>query len=89
MEKSIIINLTLLTVYSISVIAEGAIDGYNKRNNKMLHGLKLISHGGLLTMFLIVLIVANSNYYISPYILISFIIIRKPLLDYSWSITYT
>ena len=87
MEKSIILNLILLLIYSFSVIAEGYMDGYNKKNNKMLHGLKLISHGSLLTILFVALFF--TNYIVSPFILIGFIVIRKPFFDYSYSIGFT
>lgn len=87
MEKASILNLILLLIYSASVIAEAYMDGYLKKTNKLLHGLKLISHGGLLAITSIVLYFPELL--ITPLIILPFILIRKPLFDYSWSFAYS
>lgn len=85
-NTNILINLLLLFIYSLSVISEGYMDGYNKLNNKMLHGLKLISHGGLLILFFLAIILSDNN--LSPLLFMPFILIRKPIFDYSYSFGY-
>ena len=84
MQTSILLNSVLLLIYWISVSCEGYMDGYLKRTNKMLHGLKLGSHGGLLIIIFTILLF--NNYYISPLIIVAFIIARKPFFDYSWTL---
>ena len=86
METSILINSILLIIYWISVSCEGYMDGYLKKTGKMLHGLKLGSHGGLLVITFIAL---YFNYlFISPLIVLPFLVSRKPFFDYAWTLGY-
>lgn len=86
MTQSSIINLILLFLYAAAKVAEGNMDGYNKRHGVMKHGLKLISDGGLLIMVFLTILLWNWD----PSIYIPFlcIAIRKPLIDMSYPYGY-
>ena len=86
MTLSSTINLILLLLYAAAKIAEGYIDGYNKKYGVLRHGLKLISDGGPLIMVFLTIWLWNWN----PSIYIPFlcIAIRKPLIDMSYSYGY-
>lgn len=85
MTTESIVNLLLLVSYLLTIIPEAFIDARMKKTSTMYHGPKAAIFIGITGLVMIPVLFDQLP---SLWLVISFLIIRKPVFDYTWSLAY-